>query len=115
MVDDVMVRQGPANADAETGKICTAVGEKALDTVMSAIAAVLADPQAADGQVHIVIRDVDIRLVDLIPAHERADGATAFIHVSLRLDQDDFFTVHGSLGYEGVHLILPQGHIPALG
>ena len=33
MVDDVMVRQGPANADAEAGKVRTAVGEKALDAV----------------------------------------------------------------------------------
>ena len=82
---------------------------------MSAIAAALADAQTADGQVHIVIGDVDIGLIDFIPAHERADGAAAFIHVRLRLDQDDLFAVHRGLGHEGVHLILPQGHVPALG
>ena len=81
---------------------------------MAAVAAVLADAETAYGQIHIVVDDVDVGLLQLIPAHEGPYGLAAVVHVSLRLDEDDLFPVYVGLGNLGVHPVLPQRHVPAL-
>ena len=82
-----------------------------LEAVMATGAAVRTDTQTAYGQIHIVVNDIDVLLVQLVPAHERAYRLAAVVHKRLRFDEEHRFPIDDGLGHEGVHAFLPDRYV----
>ena len=73
-----------ADADAQPGEVLAAqVGDRAAQAVMAAGAAAGAQPQPAQGQVHVVHQEQQLAGLQAIPIEGGPDRAAAVVHEGL--------------------------------
>ena len=87
-----------ADADPHPPEIRADMGAHAAQAVVAGDAAAPLRADLAGGQVDLVMQDDDRRRGQAVEAHRRADGASRFVHVGLRLEGAHRALAHAPLG-----------------
>jgi hypothetical protein len=96
-----------ADAEADSGEFLGAqMLDDALHALLPARAAVLADAQGSQWEVHVVENDDDLAWRNLVEARQRADRLAAEVHVGLRLGEDHREAIDRTRSHPGLALFL---------